>query len=1091
MRGFAPRWLMSSQGLLAAGDPHARDGFHLRVHPSTTLGLPIAPLVVYRLPFKKPAWREDIVWKDSHGTVLTLPFDVTPDNPVEGLLPAPHLGVCGWFGLEANLLDTGLPSPGVARVARGPVRRLAARRPHSATAAPASNRPSTATVAAGLQLQAQVMTARGWATASTRSAYPWVVSATPIERVWISGHGRVTAARWIDVRTLPDNIDQALARLTLPLQHARRYESSFADAEATALGQATRVAPLRWPLQEVPPVAGPAQAPLWDEAQEAPRLQAMAGTLLDDLQALMDDPGRQLDVNLSEPLLQDGLELGTLQRPLLAGTLLAAQDVRVARWLGLASWDDTPPFEPLDKQPDNGLTYHIVGYWEIEQRDGEYGLVEPLDAADPQNLGRSEAFHPLPSDARVFLKRTPLANDMKGRGLAPPAGPLGPVALLHTTVVVLAGDPMADAPGAPVIDALEQAEPPWLPGTAPVARRRASLSASALVPGAGLALARRSDALPLWLPLNPGVNPLWRPMIVPGAPATAAEPGHAVLGDRDAPPLAADYRLAQADTFGRWSPWAEATLAAGVRPPPPRPVIEAFFTPAEPPDPPGDAPLAGSIRVSVAVPAPADLPPGAHLLAQVHILFDGVEVASAPPGSGPTVVGTRPGPWLAPTARRTVVVSAQWEDTAGQRSSLSWPVSLACYDLRPPPQAVLPIGLQYASRADATGHGRAEIAWASLPGQTRFRVYAAHETALRTRLEDLGEHELLAQLDALPAPERAALLRSEAVRTLMPRGVFELLTATPVEPVAGQARFEHALSAALAGITCYRVVALAETNVEAAFEPADLLPVAVPNTPAPVRPALELAALAVPLADGRSVPGVRVRLQWPASRNPALAWRLFRSTEETRDVARMPLLAEGLLPASGALPGVARTLTLLLVGDAAPGTPDPAVVGDYDELRSADIRPWMRYHFRADARGASEPGSGLDGTREVPGVWSDAALPVSVLVPDPLPPQAASALGMVRARKQLRWQHAQELRGRHAGPYRFDVYRTPPGGREAPLGSVAGDAPAALGGRDAAGWYHLADPQAVTGTRYRIVLSDPWGRPSPSVDWTLTASARR
>lgn len=1099
MKGFAPRSLLAAQGLLAEGDAHARDGYHLRLHPAAVLGLPIVPLVVYRIPFDEPPWREDVTWIDSRGAERSPPFEVSPDNPVHGYLPMPHEGVCGWFQLQAAVAS----SVGLPRVARLARLGLSARSvPQRMTSQPAARGSRNASAAAspvattrtavagvpGLKLEAQVMTPRGWASVASRSAPPWVVSATPIERVTVSGSGQIDSARWIDLRELPQVVDNVLTVLGLPIDVGRRYKAFADDAYAWSMNQATRIAATRRALQEVPWVADPFAAPAWTDLQEAARVGALAAELVADLQLLMDDTARQIDVRSEHPIEQGGAALpvpSNLSHALLPGVLAAAQDPAIARFLGLMSWDDTPPFSKTTEWPDNGLVYHVLGYWEVEQRDGEYGVVQPLSAAEQLAWGRTDLFWPVPADTRIFSTKAKLKAELKSRNLKPPPGPLGPVALLFTSMVVLAKDPMPDTPPAPHIDTLAAPEPAWQPGTAPDARRRVALGLSGLVPGTGLALARRSDALPLWLPLNPAVQ-VWRSLIVPGAPAEAVVPGHGALGDRDAPPVAADYRVAQSDGFGRWSTWASGELAAGVRPLPPRPVIEARYTPAALANPPPDAALAGSIRVSVAVPPPASLPPGGHLLDHVRILFDGVEVASAPPGTATTVVGERPGPLLAPTATRAVRVSALWVDGAGQSSPESLSVSVNCYDLRAPTQVLMPPGLQYASRADATGHCRAELTWAVLPGQTRFRVYAAHETALRTQLQDLGQTALLDELDGLAAPERAARLRESAVRSLFARHGFELLTDTPIEASSGNARFEHALSASLAGLTVYRVVALADNNVEAPFDSAELLPVAVPNLPPPGRPTLEAAALDVPLADGRRVPGIRVRLSVPPGLRAAVDYRLFRSTEETRDVGRMPQVAAGPLAAPGS-PGQAQLHTLLLVGDPAPGTPDPALVGDYTEVLPADIRLWMRYHFRADVRGAPEPGSGLDAVPLRPGGWSSAALPVAVLVRAADAPPAATELDFRAAQKLLRWTHPDALLGRHVGPYLFDVYRMAPGERELLLASVAGDAPPEQGGRrpDGSGFFHVQDPNPLPRTRYRVVLNDPLGRPSPIAELTL------
>ena len=89
------------------------------------------------------------------------------------------------------------------------------------------------------------------------------------------------------MRDLPENIDNAIARLHLPVQQGRRYQAIAADAYAFALGQATRVAATRRALQEVPWVADPFAAPLWTDTQEGERMEALATDLVTDLQTLM------------------------------------------------------------------------------------------------------------------------------------------------------------------------------------------------------------------------------------------------------------------------------------------------------------------------------------------------------------------------------------------------------------------------------------------------------------------------------------------------------------------------------------------------------------------------------------------------------------------------------------------------------------------------------------------------------------------------------------------------------------------------------------------------------------------------------------
>ena len=120
-------------------------------------------------------------------------------------------------------------------------------------------------------------------------------------------------------------------------------------------------------------------------------------------------------------------------------------------------------------------------------------------------------------------------------------------------------------------------------------------------------------------------------------------------------------------------------------------------------------------------------------------------------------------------------------------------------------------------------------------------------------------------------------------------------------------------------------------------------------------------------------------------------------------------------------------------------------------------------------------------------MWSAPAAAVALLVVTAEPPGAARDLVFRTRNKTLLWQHPDQLRGRHAGNYVFDVYRTRPGEREALFTSMKADAAFDQGGRkaDGSGSYHIVDPDAAGGVRYRIVLGDPLGRPSPFAEITV------
>ena len=89
---LAPPWAFSAGAIHGIDDTHLVKGIHIRAVPSPSAGLPATPLFVYRAVLTPDAvaslgQRTDVTWIDSHGVVLTAPFEVQPDNPVTGHIP--------------------------------------------------------------------------------------------------------------------------------------------------------------------------------------------------------------------------------------------------------------------------------------------------------------------------------------------------------------------------------------------------------------------------------------------------------------------------------------------------------------------------------------------------------------------------------------------------------------------------------------------------------------------------------------------------------------------------------------------------------------------------------------------------------------------------------------------------------------------------------------------------------------------------------------------------------------------------------------------------------------------------------------------
>src|SRR4029079_8896302 len=210
---LAPPWAFSALAMDPAGSPFPRPGLHFRAFISPILGLPIAPLLVYRLPStalgRGTSHGPDIVWIDSRGNRLTVPFSVSTENPVTGYFPAGAR--CFW----ARVFQT-------------------FREP----AAPAATFPGFFNP---LRLDAMLNTPRGPAAIVSASPEPLQVAASQIDHIVLSGSGAVTAATWLDANELKFDTKPWRFR-GLPRPTGARY-TSFAGAASAAEERVKRGAP--------------------------------------------------------------------------------------------------------------------------------------------------------------------------------------------------------------------------------------------------------------------------------------------------------------------------------------------------------------------------------------------------------------------------------------------------------------------------------------------------------------------------------------------------------------------------------------------------------------------------------------------------------------------------------------------------------------------------------------------------------------------------------------------------------------------------------------------------------------------------------
>ena len=562
-----------------------------------------------------------------------------------------------------------------------------------------------------------------------------------------------------------------------------------------------------------------------------------------------------------------------------------------------------------------------------------------------------------------------------------------------------------------------------------------------------------------------------------------SEPGTGFVSDRQAAPPGIRYFVSQQDRFGRWSKWAARNAGPGPRPKPPRPEFQAFYTQPSIAD---AASTGGEIFVKVAVPKPEALAPGSHLLD--HLDLDIEDLSGAPtvtlsePEANKTAFPADPntlflrithtGPILQPTEIRQLKLTARWIDTANVPSDDSVPQTLTLHDPRPPAPVVVPDRLQYSARPDVTGLSWVEYRWTPQAGQARFGIYYSDENRLRSHLIAENETAVVAALDAAPnLAARTTVYRDNTA--LFPDHLFERLRDVNVTLNSGEEGFRHAVSGSLRVLNFYKVAAEAESGAKPVLTDVEMIVYGVPNSDPPPRPVVKLSPLDTPLADHAAKVGIEVL----AGTTLGERWRLRRSSVESANIAKMPVVETGTLSLPEAETGIQS------------GAYDD--IGPVQIAPGAKLRPWVRYTWVAEIQGAPEPGS-VEAGMPVPGRWSQPSDPVSlILVPGtaPAPPTIATITGVAvpggYTGLTLTLEHPNdELTGGELGSYRVRVAR-----RIAPTdplqfvqeADISGHEPFVLSGV-------LPDDAAETvpvDTEYVVELVDPLGRTSAQATATV------
>lgn len=918
------------------------------------------------------------------------------------------------------------------------------------------------------RVEGVVGTPLGDAPVAVRSSEPFHVYASHIERVVVRGSGTVTGFSWLPAENVTRL--EPLRLNPLPTTSGARY-SGPADGRDRGFERVEKGAPQRRGMHEDATAASPGACPTATPPEEVDRVLNLVVTAETTLDRLINDTSAPQQQLLDTETVRDenGNPLGTSSRPALLDLLQGAVDPGFARWLGFLDVDDSQ-FQSSE----------VIAY-----------VVDALFLPDAKALARAGLQGTLGPESQTedgvkallgiagFPELEKYAGGVKAMGR-------GPFLVGRVVLALTVGAPL-DQPGIPGVASITSGD--WLPATAPTANRELTASLASLLPGAGLASAIGQPAGAPLAERNPK-DTIGRLLLLTARPDPVALSATAgILADRTVDERDGSWRLAQSDWFGRWSNPALAPFGPASRPRPPRPTLTLTTRPPTVPAPTPLGPMAGTVRIEVSVPPVAGLPSGGRLLASLRLTVTRSDSGAAltvhpvpTPSAPPEVVVIEvPGPALAPTQVGTTTVTAVWSDSAGVDSDPSEPKVATLHDPRPPTAVVIPPTLTYTARPDATGRARATLEWSPGAGQSAYRVFVADETTMRAKLAEVAAGQLadgdagqapsatqaqgvLTALDAAgdDAPARGAVWNAQ--RALLPRRWWRQLTGEPMpRPVSGPARYTHDLSGSLTVLALFRVVAVSAASVESDFASSPLMPRAVPNLLVPPQPSIRV----MPVVDGSGNLQAQVHVTVAAGPTPAARYRLRRASATT-DPMLMTIAQEGVVPPRP--PGPAAPQVFIVTDD-----------GSTPTAERSSLAGWVQYSWRVELQGAAAPGGGPVGE------WSSPSAAAETMIMPPDPPQPVTDLAADRdaAGVHLRFRHPDPLAPGGSSGYVVDVYRQLSGQALRLLTSVPGQAPPPTGrGANVAGSFDVVDgdAEAVAGTMYRVVVTDPIGRASAPSD---------
>lgn len=1118
MQPFVSPNLFNAHALPTDNDePHAQLGNHLRVSTNPALGLPVAPFLVWRAhfaPISRLNRRTAAVFHDMDDQPLFPPFEVTPDRPAVSRIVLGQGEVCLWAQVNAeprkdDRVPPGRPDRGVRRgsvpdTGNEPDRGGSGPQPRGAE----PNLPLTAASEAILVCEAYIDSARGPASIGTRSEARYAFSGPGIVEMQIRGNGTVHGINWIESRDKQPIRFQPYAVLNLPTENGARY-LSITDPIATAANRVDRQAPKRTPLQDTTNAPAPVSAPLHSITEERERVESLLPTLFGDLDSLINDLSTPpLEQRIKDPIIdENGTEVGSSSMARLHRVMQAQADPGTATFLGYKTYDDDWP-----EVEERLVFYQVEGFFrDFSNHVGGIRSISEIlfDALvagvrstsrdwDRIQLARyiQEALDQLPPGRMQVLgvERMQDVSDYFAVG---------------TTAIADRGAPLDPVP-APAITSVTHRT--WLPEVPPAAKREVFVDCADVRVAGLLAAGKRTPTSGpgTYSPLNKANDKGYHlPLVLSlnvddETAAPISEPGTGFIADREAAADSIRYFLSQQDRFGRFSNWAARNILPGVRPKPPRPELQAFYSQPSINDAQTEG---GDIRVKVMVPDREALAPGSHLIAtlRLHIqdqTLGTTATVDVPESDKTTLAGDpntfyllldREGPVLQRTEVRKLRLTARWIDTAGVQSAVSEPQTLTMYDPRPPEQLTVPDLLQYSARPDVTGLAWVEHRWTPEPGQESFGVFYTDENRLQVWLESQNENGILGDLDnAADAAARATIYRTNVES--FPDHLFERLRDVLVDMASGEKAFRHAVSGSLRLLNFYKIAAEASSGARPILTELPMIVYGVPNSDPPAQPTVEVFPTTSGDADNQ--PGTCSKAQPTDLDDPVVpvipetqlvacvkisllvgatvseTWRLRRSAVESSTIAKMPVVATGSMSAIDADSGRQEAK----YRDHGPVVISPA----------ARLKPWVRYSWVAEVQGAPESGSAAAG-KPMSGRWSRASNPVSaILIPQTPPPtlEVDQVTGTVvsggRTDVWVTLSHPDTLDGGSVGTFRIRVSRRPASGEPLRLLNeveVEGNGPHKISG-------HSPDDSGevvVVGSEYVVKLIDPVGRTSPSV----------